>query len=242
MNRLSLLVSILVLNVFTAHAGFRVTYEAVSYSEEGDTPEVVSRQQNALLIDQGKLRTVNGDMEGFDLIADLKTSSIYVLDAKSRTFALIDFPPVDESDTDAGSGVFQIDVQETAPPMLGYAVQHYRIYEDSTLWREIWTTKELNLGFDYMRAMEGLQRAFQELTPDDEFDQLTALFRRVRGVPLSDIQVYPFGRDVLQAKKVERVKFGAAEFRPPKNYEQKKLKDLSESAESGHPQEQPAGP
>lgn len=220
-----------------ADAGYRITYEFVSVSEEGETPEITLRQKNALLIDSGRMRTVNGDVEGYDLIADLAESRIFVLDAKHQTYAQIDFPPLDQLESDTHETPFQIEVEETAPPVLGYAVRLYRIYEDSALWREIVSTNEIDLGFDYMRAMEGLQRAFQEFDPEEDFAQLTMLFRRVHGVPLSDVQYFPFGKDILQAKKIDRVKFKADEFLPPKNYTKRPLRNLSDSDTPGSPKD-----
>lgn len=236
-----ILVGLAVFEPNFAHAGYRVTYEAVEYSETEDTPDVVSHK-NVMWIENGKLRTVNGDVEGFDLIADIKNSCIYVLDAKQQAFAQIDFVPVEDLDTVEETGVFQIEVEETAPPYLEYTVQRYKIYEDSSLIREITTTDELGLGFDFMRALDSLQRAFQDVTPEEEYRQLSHLFRQVRGVPLNDVQYYPMGKDILQAKKVERVKFTAEDFLPPKHYTKKTLRDLEqEGAVNDNPENSSPG-
>ena len=214
-----------------AQAGFKVSYEAVSYSsEEEDTPQVVSRQKNVMLIDQGKLRTAGADAAGFDLIADLKTATIYVLDATQQSYAQIPFPDTaSDTKSDDTAGSLQIQVEDTGPQVLGYPTRKYRIYEDSILIREITATEQLNMGFDFMQAMEQLEHAFQEFSPAENFGELSALYRRVRGVPLVDIQYYPNGLDVLQATKVDRVKLKAEEFLPPKNYAKKELQNLSES-------------
>ncbi|OGH60656.1 MAG: hypothetical protein A3G34_11060 [Candidatus Lindowbacteria bacterium RIFCSPLOWO2_12_FULL_62_27] len=211
-----------------AWGGYRVAYEAVSYSEEGDTPEVVSRQKNAMWIDKGKLRTVNGDVSGYDLIADLNARTIYVLDAKTQAYSMIEFPPAIPAETEPAEGIFLIEEDETAAPVLGFAARRYRIYEDSALIREITTTQEITPGFDFMRAMEGLERAFQAFAPSDDYEPLSMLFRKVHGLPLNDIQYYPYGRDVLEARKIERVKFSEEEFLPPKHYVKRDLRNLSE--------------
>lgn len=229
-------VAVLFSGLSSAQAGFRLAYEAVSYSsEEEDTPQVVSRQKNVMLIDDGKLRTVGQDASGFDLIANLKTGVIHVLDAVHQAYSEIpfvsdsDLPPTDTGSEET-SEMLQILVEDTGPETLGYRTHKYRIYEDSILIREITTTEQLNMGFDFMQAMEGLEHAFQEFSPAENFGALSLLYRQVRGVPLIDIQYYPQGLDVLQATKVERIKFKPEQFLPPKNYAKKPLQSLSEDS------------
>lgn len=226
----------------SADAGHRITYEAVSYSEENDSPQVMNRQKNSLLIDRGRFRTVGGDVEGFDLIADVDSSTICVLDATQNAYAVIPFPLRDETDTAESPSMFRIDVHDTGPTILGYATRQYRIYEDGNLVREIYTTDRLPMGFDFMHAMEGLERAFQDFAPSDDYSDLRALFRQVRGVPLKDIRFYPYGRDVLQALRIERQHFRAEEFLPPRDYVLKTLQALSEGGVVGDDTEtQPSG-
>lgn len=245
-SRISLkwvLAGVIALTIFggaeDALAGYRISYEAVSYSDEVEPDQVISRQKNALLIDQGKMRTVGGDLAGFDLIADIAANRIYVLDATQQAYALIDFPAL-EPDTPADTAAATADsaapvpsdllvsVADTSDPILKYPTRMYSIFEDSTLIRELWTTEELNLGFDFMRAMDGLERAFQKFAPAEDYQEIASIFRKVRGVPLKDIQYYPAGRDTLQAVKVEKIKFAAGEFSPPSNYVQRNLKNLAE--------------
>lgn len=228
-QRLAAVIGLLIVQAGAAQAGYRISYEAVSYSTEDETERVVNRQNNVMLIDEGKLRTAGGDAGGFDLIADLRDARIFVLDAMRMMYAEIEFPPaIADTAADTAGGVLQIQVEDTGPVILKHATHHYGIYEDSTLIREIWTTEELNLGFDFMHAMDGLERAFQKFAPAEDYNEFSSIFRRVRGVPLKDVQYYPFGRDVLQATRIERVKFGPHEFLPPKDYGKRMLKDLAE--------------
>ncbi len=216
-----------------AMAGYRITYEAVSYSQETETAQVVNRQKNVLLIDKGRFRTVGGDVQGFDLIANIGDSTIYVIDAVQKAYAVIPFP--DRADTDGvvDNGTFRIETVETGPTLNGYPTRQYKIYEDGNLIRELYTSERFMLGFDFMFAMEGLERAFQDFAPSEDFGDLRSLFRQVDGVPLKDIQYYPYGRDVLQTLKIERVAFRPEEFFPPAGCAKKTLRELSEGGVDG---------
>ncbi len=220
-----------VLSVQPADAAYRLTYEAISYSVEDETEQIVSRQKNVMLIDEGRLRTVGGDAEGFDLIADLKKNTIYVLDAAQQSYAEIPFPS-DEEDSELADGednrsVLTIQVDTAGEVILKHGTERYSILEDSTLIREIWTTQEIKLGFDFMQAMDGLERAFQQFAPAEDYPEFSTIFRQVRGVPLRDIQYYPFGRDVLKATRIDRVKPAESDFQPPEKFARRALRDLA---------------
>ncbi|MBI4179834.1 DUF4412 domain-containing protein [bacterium] len=235
-----------------ARAGFRITYDAVSYSTVTETTvETTDRRQNVLMIDEGRLRTVGGDAEGFDYIADARggwpeTAAaeiygegldaaadgrpvVYILDQTRPACAEIPFLIVDGTDTGFDTAGLWIESAGEDKSMMGYRTELYRIYEGDALIREIWTTMDFGLGFDYMRVLESFEREFNKMAPQEDFDETARIFRRVKGVPLVDIEYYPGGRDVLEARTIQKKKYKDDDFRPPENYTRVSLRELAEN-------------
>lgn len=223
-----------------AEAGYRISYEAISYSSMDGPEQEDTRQKNVMLIDGGRFRTVGGDVAGFDLIADVTDTRLFILDSYHNSYAMVPFV-LQPSETDPPSGSSELDIRldESGPMMLKHPTRHYSIYEDSTLIREIWTTDDLEMGFDFMQAMDGMERAFQEISPSEDYEEFSTVFRQVRGVPLRDVQYYPYGRDVLEAVRIDRVKIRPEEFLPPSGYVEKALSEILETDAPGAPSESP---